>query len=219
MDDARVEELTLVAAEKGKAVEDFGEVNLLALSEHETLKQRYDFLTAQVADLNASLETLQQTISRINRISRTRFAETFEAINVCFKEVFPKLFPGGRAELKLTDESDLLETGVDIELRIPGKKTQNVSLLSGGEKALSAVALIFSIILFRPTPFLILDEVDAALDDANISLFNDLLKGVSGNSQMILITHNKKSMEVADTLYGVTMEKDGISSLVSVSLQ
>ena len=112
----------------------------------------------------------------------------------------------------------MLETGVDMEIRIPGKRTQNVMLLSGGEKALAAVALIFSIILFRPTPFLILDEVDAALDDANIALFNQLLKDISRNSQIVLITHNKKTMEVAEYLYGVTMEKKGITSLVSVSL-
>jgi len=218
LEEEKIEELTEKVARDSKAVEDFGEVNLLAISEQEELQARFDFLTAQVADLNASLEALQRTISRINRITRQRFSETFEAVNSCFREVFPKLFPGGRAELKLTDESDLLETGVDIEIHIPGKKTQNVMLLSGGEKALAAVALIFSIILFRPTPFLILDEVDAALDDANIALFNKLLKEISRNSQIILITHNKKTMEVADNLYGVTMEKKGVTSLVSVSL-
>ncbi len=218
LEETQLEALTNKVAQNSKAVEDFGEVNLLALSEQDELQGRYDFLTAQVADLNASLDALQRTISRINRISRTRFSETFEAVNACFKEVFPKLFPGGRAELKLTDESDMLETGVDIEIHIPGKKTQNVMLLSGGEKALAAVALIFSIILFRPTPFLILDEVDAALDDANITLFNRLLRDISQNSQIILITHNKKTMEVADNLYGVTMEKKGVTSLVSVNL-
>jgi chromosome segregation protein len=218
LDETQIEGLADKVSQNSRAVEDFGEVNLLALSEQDELQARYDFLTAQVADLNASLDALQRTISRINRISRQRFSETFEAVNTCFKEVFPKLFPGGRAELKLTDESDMLETGVDMEIRIPGKRTQNVMLLSGGEKALAAVALIFSIILFRPTPFLILDEVDAALDDANIALFNQLLKDISRNSQIVLITHNKKTMEVAEYLYGVTMEKKGITSLVSVSL-
>ncbi len=145
-------------------------------TEHEELKTRYEFLTAQIADLNASLETLQKTISRINAISRKRFAETFEGVNKCFQEVFTRLFPGGRAELRLTDENDLLETGVDIDIRIPGKRTQSVTLLSGGEKSLSAIALIFSILLYRPVPFLLLDEVDAALDDTNISLFNRLVK-------------------------------------------
>ena len=201
-----------------RAVENFGEVNLLALNEHEELKTRYEFLTAQVADLNASLETLRTTIARINAISRKRFAETFEGVNKCFQEVFTRLFPGGRAELRLTDESDLLETGVDIEIRIPGKRTQSVTLLSGGEKSLSAIALIFSILLYRPVPFLLLDEVDAALDDSNIALFNRLVKETVSQSQILLITHNKKTMEIADSLYGVTMQKQGISTLVSVNL-
>jgi chromosome segregation protein len=218
LDDGQVAELTEKIAANTKAIDEFGEVNLLALSEHNVLKERYDFLTAQVTDLNRSLESLQQTISRINRVSRQRFSETFEAVNARFKEVFPKLFPGGRGELRLTDESDMLETGVDIDIRTPGKKTQNVMLLSGGEKSLAAVALIFGIILYRPTPFLILDEVDAALDDSNVSLFNRLLSEIAGDSQIIIITHNKKTMEVANSLYGVTMEKSGISTLVSVNM-
>jgi chromosome segregation protein len=201
-----------------RAVEQFGEVNLLAVSEHEELQKRYDFLTSQIADLNTSLETLQTTITRINAISRKRFSETFAGINQCFQEVFVRLFPGGRAELRLTDENDLLETGVDIEIRIPGKRTQSVTLLSGGEKSLSAIALIFSILLYRPVPFLLLDEVDAALDDNNIGLFNRLVKDTAANSQILMITHNKRSMEIADSLYGVTMQKQGVSTLVSVNL-
>jgi chromosome segregation protein len=168
--------------------------------------------------LNTSLNVLQRTITRINKISRTRFAETFAAVNACFKEVFTHIFPGGRGELLLTDENDLLETGVDIDIQVPGKRTQNVSLLSGGEKSLVAVALIFAILLYRPSPFLVLDEVDAALDDANTNLFNRLVKDVAKKSQVIMITHNKSTMEVADTLFGVTMQKHGISSLVSVNL-
>ena len=201
-----------------QAVENFGEVNLLALSEHEELKTRHEFLTTQVADLNTSLATLQTTITRINAISRKRFAETFEGINKCFQEVFVRLFPGGRAELTLTDENDLLETGVDIDIRVPGKRTQNVTLLSGGEKSLAAIALIFSILVYRPVPFILLDEVDAALDDSNIGLFNRLVKETVCNSQILVITHNKKTMEIADSLYGVTMQKQGISTLVSVNL-
>ena len=201
-----------------RTVENFGEVNLLALSEHEELKTRYEFLSAQITDLNASLSTLQATITRINAISRKRFAETFAGVNKCFQEVFTRLFPGGRAELILTDENDLLETGVDINIRIPGKRMQNVTLLSGGEKSLSAIALIFSILLYRPVPFLLLDEVDAALDDTNIALFNRLVKETVSHSQILLITHNKLTMEIADSLYGVTMPKQGISTLVSVNL-
>ena len=200
------------------AIENFGEVNLLALSEHEELKNRHDFLTSQINDLNTSLETLTRTISRINTVTRQRFAETFDGINSCFQDVFSRLFPGGRAKLKMTDENNLLETGVDIEIRIPGKFTQNVTLLSGGEKSLSAIALIFSILLYRPVPFILLDEADAALDDTNISLFNRLVKDTAAHSQILMITHSKKSMEIADSLYGVTIRKKGVSTLVSVSL-
>jgi chromosome segregation protein len=206
--------------ERGKEqVESFGEVNLLAIGEYEELKQRHDFLVSQITDLEASLETLQKTIARINQVSKTRFAETFEAVNECFKLIFPKLFRGGKGMLRLTDSEDMLETGVDIEIQLPGKRLQSVSLLSGGEKSLAAVALIFSIILYRPTPFLVLDEVDAALDDANIVLFNQFLKEIAEKSQIVLVTHNKTTMEVASNLYGVSMEKKGISNLVSVSLR
>jgi len=201
-----------------KRIDDFGEVNLLALSEYEQYKERYDFLTSQRDDLNKSLGTLQRTISRINRITRKRFSQTFEAVNECFQEVFPRLFPGGKGTLRLTDESDLLETGVDIDIQVPGKKRQSISLLSGGEKALSAIALIFAIMTYRPTPFLILDEADAPLDDSNVNRFKNLVSDLAHNSQIICITHNKRTMESADNLIGVTMEKNGISSLVSVSL-
>lgn len=211
-------ELIALLEKNKQTIDEFGEVNLLALSEYEELDKRYNFLSAQIADLNTSLNVLQRTITRINKISRARFAETFEAVNVCFKEVFAQIFPGGRGELVLTDESDLLETGVDIDIQVPGKRKQNVNLLSGGEKSLVAVALIFAILKYRPSPFLVLDEVDAALDDANTNLFNRLIKDVAEKSQVVMITHNKSTMEVADTLFGVTMQKQGISSLVSVSL-
>ncbi len=202
-----------------QALEDFGEVNLLALSEYEQIKERYDFLTAQEADLIASLDTLEKTIVRINSITKKLFAETFAAVNTHFREVFCRMFPGGRGELRLTDEEDLLEAGVDIDVQIPGKRTQSIALLSGGEKSLAAVALIFAILLHKPSPFLVLDEVDAALDDANIALFNDILKDISARSQIVMITHNKKGMEAAGTLFGITMQKQGISTLVSVNLR
>ncbi|MBN1614385.1 MAG: chromosome segregation protein SMC [Deltaproteobacteria bacterium] len=213
-----IQGLSLQLARDRQNLDGFGEVNLLALGEYEQLKERYEFLSAQEADLNTSLNALQQTIVRINRITRRRFAETFEAVNVCFQEVFARIFRGGKGELRLTDESNLLETGVDIDIQIPGKRTQNISLLSGGEKSLAALALIFAILLHRPSPFLVLDEVDAALDDANISLFNELLGDLAATSQILLVTHNKKTMEVAQSLFGVTMQKQGISSLVSVNL-
>lgn len=208
---------SMLDADKQK-IENFGEVNLLALNEYEELDKRYQFLSSQIADLNESLSSLERTITRINKISRSRFAETFAAVNECFKQVFAHIFQGGHGELHLTDENDLLETGVDIAIQIPGKRAQNVSLLSGGEKSLAAIALIFAILMYRPTPFLVLDEVDAALDDANTNLFNRLIKDISDKSQVVMITHNKSTMEVADSLFGVTMQKQGISSLVSVNL-
>jgi len=218
MNESEAEALRKKLETHKKRLDEFGEVNLLALSEHEEFKERHDFLAAQIQDLNSSLDTLQKTITRINQIYRKRFSETFEAVNNHFREVFPRLFPGGKGSLRLTDESDMLETGVDIDIQIPGKKRQNLSLLSGGEKALSAVALIFAILMHRPSPFLILDEADAPLDDANISLFGKLVNDISENSQVIFVTHNKTTMEAADNLIGVTMQKNGISTTVSVSM-
>jgi len=200
------------------AFETFGAVNLLALTEYEEVKERHEFLMRQTEDLTTSLESLKKTIAHINQISKRRFLETFNGVNDCFRLIFSRIFQGGRGELILCDSQDLLETGVDIQLQIPGKKTQNISLLSGGEKTLAAVALIFSLFMYRPSPFLIMDEVDAALDDANVSLFNHLVRDIAEQSQIIMVTHNKSTMEVADCLFGVTMQKRGISSLVSVNL-
>ena len=218
IEEEKVKELSGILEADRQTIDNFGEVNLLALNEYEELDKRYQFLSSQISDLNTSLSSLVRTITRINKISRSRFAETFSAVNACFKEVFAHIFPGGHGELLLTDENDLLETGVDIAIQIPGKRAQNVSLLSGGEKSLAAIALIFAILMYRPTPFLVLDEVDAALDDVNTNLFNRLIKDISGKSQIVMITHNKCTMEVADSLFGVTMQKQGISSLVSVNL-
>jgi len=201
-----------------RMIDELGEVNLMAIEEYAGMEQRYDFLAGQKADLEESLNDLQQAIHRINRTTRKRFLETFTLINEKFQEVFPRLFCGGKAELRLTDEQDLLETGIDIIVQPPGKKLSNVMLLSGGEKALTAVALIFSIFLIKPTPFCLLDEVDAPLDDANIGRFNDMVREMSAISQFIIITHNKTTMAVADTLYGITMEEPGASRLVSVRL-
>jgi len=205
-------------AELKSLMESMGEVNLLAIQEYEECKTRLDFLTEQETDLVKSLEALDQAIKKINRTSRKRFAATFEAVNEKFKEIFRTLFNGGRAELVLTDESDLLETGVDIIAQPPGKKLQNISLLSGGEKALTAVALIFSLFLTNPSPFCLMDEVDAPLDDANIGRFNSMIRELAEKYQIILITHNKRTMEMADTLYGITMDEPGTSKIVSVKL-
>jgi chromosome segregation protein len=199
-------------------IESMGEVNLLAIQEYEESKARLEFLTEQETDLVNSLEALDQAIKKINRTSRRRFAATFGAVNEKFKEIFRTLFNGGRAELVLMDESNLLETGVDIIVQPPGKKLQNMTLLSGGEKALTAVGLIFSLFLINPSPFCLLDEVDAPLDDANIGRFNKMIRQLAERYQIILVTHNKHTMEIADTLYGVTMEEPGISKLISVRL-
>jgi chromosome segregation protein len=199
-------------------IESMGEVNLLAIQEYEESKTRLEFLSEQEADLVNSLEALDQAIKKINRTSRKRFAATFASVNEKFKEIFASLFNGGRAELVLVDESNLLETGVDIVVQPPGKKLQSVNLLSGGEKALTAVALIFSLFLINPSPFCLLDEVDAPLDDANIGRFNKMIQQLAEKYQIILVTHNKRTMEIAHTLYGVTMEEPGISKLISVRL-
>jgi chromosome segregation protein len=201
-----------------RLLDEMGEVNLMAIEECAGMEERFTFLTGQKDDLEESLRGLQQAIQRINRTTRQRFLETYNLINAKFQEVFPRLFCGGRAELRLTDEEDLLETGIDIIVQPPGKKLQNVTLLSGGEKALTAVALIFSIFLIKPTPFCLLDEVDAPLDDANIGRFNEIVREMSDISQFIIITHNKATMQVADTLYGITMEEPGASRVVSVRL-
>jgi len=199
-------------------MEAMGEVNLLAIQEFGESKARLDFLTEQEADLKHSLESLNQAIKKINRTSRQRFAETFQKVNEKFKEIFTTLFRGGRAELVLVDETNLLETGVEIIAQPPGKRLQSISLLSGGEKALTAIALIFALFLINPSPFCLLDEVDSPLDDANIGRFNKLIKDLASQFQIILVTHNKRTMELADTLYGVTMEEAGVSKLVSVKL-
>jgi len=195
-----------------------GEVNLTALEEFDDLRQRHDSLEKQSQDLVQSMESLKKTIEKINRISRKRFEETFRMVNEGFKKVFPILFGGGKAELYLTDESNLLETGIDIMAKPPGKKHRNISLLSGGEKALTAVSLMFSIFMMKPSPFCLLDEVDAPLDDANIGRFNEMVRSMTNKAQFVIITHNKKTMAMADILYGVTMESPGISTMVSVKL-
>jgi len=196
-----------------------GEVNPAALTDLEELRTRRDFLVAQRDDLERSLEDLKRTIGRLTRTSRERFEATFAAANERLTEVFPKLFPGGKARLELTEPEDGGEAGVEIVVQPSGKKLQSLSLLSGGEKALTAAALILSLFLIRPTPFCLLDEVDAPLDEANIGRFNQLIRDMASASQFVLITHNRRTMEAADTLYGITMEEAGVSKVVSVRLR
>ena len=200
-------------------VERMGEINVTAIEEHLEIRERFEFLSGQKKDLEASLHQLTQAIKKIDRTSRDRFQQTFEVVNEKFQQVFPRLFGGGRAGLVLADDPAGGEQGVEIVAQPPGKKLQSVSLLSGGEKALTAVSLIFAIFLIKPTPFCLLDEVDAPLDEGNVGRYNEMVKEMSSQSQFILITHNKRTMEYSDTLYGVTMEEPGISKLVAVKLK
>jgi chromosome segregation protein len=201
-------------------IERMGEINLTAIEESEELQKRFDFLTTQRSDLESAIAQLETAIEKINRASRKRFRETFDAVNTEFQSVFPRLFGGGRASLVLTDESDLLETGIEIVANPPGKKvSQNIELLSGGEKALTAVSLLFAIFLVKPSPFCVLDEVDAPLDEANVGRFNQVVREMTDRSQFIIITHNRRTMEIADRLCGITMEEPGVSKLVAVNLR
>ena len=209
------EELTLCKTKIAKIVD----VNLGAIKEYEQLKDRYDFLEEQRTDLEKAIEDLQKVIKKINKITQERFMETFHLINQKLAEVFPRLFNGGTAKLVLTQPENPLETGVEFMIHPPGKKLTRLSLLSGGEKALSAIAFIFSIFLIKPASFCLLDEIDAPLDDANVFRFNDLLQIIGEKSQIIMITHNKRSMEFADMLFGITMEQKGISKVVTVNLR
>ncbi len=196
-----------------------GEVNLSSISEFDETVKRYEFLSKQQEDLLNAKKELQKVIDRINRICSRRFKETFEAVNERFKKAFPVLFGGGEASLTLIEDEEKGEMGIDIMARPPGKKLQTVNLLSGGEKALTAVALIFSIFLVKPSPYCLLDEVDAPLDDANVMRFNELVKEMAKRSQIIVVTHNKHTMEINNKLYGVTMQERGVSKMVSVNLQ
>lgn len=214
--DIPLDELTEKRDKLKKRMDSLGEVNLVAIEEFQELKERRDFLDRQRMDLITSKDNLKKAINKINRTSRQIFLETFEKIEKEFKKNYKFLFNGGRANLILLDPNDILESGVEIEVQPPGKKLQNVSLLSGGEKALTAIALIFSIFTVKPSPLCVLDEIDAPLDEANVDRFNHMLRDFSRAAQFILITHNKKTMSSVDVLYGVTMQKKGVSKLVSV---
>jgi len=202
-----------------KLISRMGEINLMAIEEYEEKAKRYEYLAGQKADLEDALGQLERAIRQMNRESRSMFKEAFVAINERFKLIFPSLFRGGKAELKLSDPDDILESGVDIVAQPPGKKLGSLELMSGGEKALTAVAMIFAIFQYKPSPFCLLDEVDAPLDEANIARFADAINQMTDRSQFIVITHSKRTMEYTDVLYGVTMEQPGISKLVAVELR
>ena len=201
------------------AIEELGTVNLGAIEEYERVSERFEFLLEQKNDLQEAKNTLFQVIDEMDDEMKRRFQHSFEGIRFHFESVFQELFGGGRADLRLTNPDDLLTTGVEIVAQPPGKKLQNLGLLSGGERALTAIALLFSILKVRPVPFCILDEVEAALDEANVTRFSQYLKRYSSESQFIVITHRKGTMEEADVLYGVTMQESGVSKLVSVRLE
>jgi chromosome segregation protein len=206
-----------IAELRGK-LDRIGPVNMMAIDQFTELETRHAFLTTQRQDLIDSIDETNQAISRIDETTHARFREAFTAINANFQQTFSTLFGGGRAGISLLDEGDPLESGIDIVASPPGKRLQNVMLLSGGEKALTAIALMFAIFRYKPSPFCLLDEIDAPLDDANIGRFVEMLRSMMDRTQFIIITHNRKTMEIANRLYGVTMEESGVSKLISIQL-
>ena len=200
-------------------IKDLGSINIDSIEEYNTTKQRYDFMCEQRLDLEDGIAKLKKVIQDMTSIMKTQFATQFEIINKNFGEVFKELFGGGKAELILTDAENILECGIDIHVQPPGKKLQNMTLLSGGEKAFTAIALLFAILKINPSPFCVLDEIEAALDDVNVYRYADYLKKFTNNTQFLVITHRKGTMEAADTVYGITMEENGISKLLSMKLK
>ena len=199
-------------------IDRLGPVNMMAIEQFDELETRHVFLTTQRKDLVESIALTTEAITRIDETTSARFTEAFTAIQQNFQVTFGTLFGGGRAGLTLLDENDPLESGIDIVASPPGKRLQSVQLLSGGEKALTAIALMFAIFKYKPSPFCLLDEIDAPLDDANVGRFVEMLRGMLDRTQFILITHNRRTMEIANRLYGVTMEEPGVSKLISVQL-
>ena len=213
-DDARTKVTTLK-----REIKALGEVNVSSIEEYERVSERYNFLNKQKEDLEKAENMLLEIINEMDEVMKVNFKDTFDKIKVTFSETFKSLFGGGTAELKLTDPSDILSTGIEIVALPPGKKLTSISLLSGGEKTLTAISLLFAILKVRPVPFCILDEVEAALDEVNVDNFGRYLSKYKGDTQFVLITHKKKTMEYADVLYGITMQESGVSKLVSVKLE
>ncbi|MFP5247027.1 MAG: AAA family ATPase, partial [Thermoanaerobaculia bacterium] len=216
-DDESRASLESEVAKLSDQLEKIGPVNVLAIEEHQELETRESFLRTQRDDLVQSIESLRQTIRKINLTSRELFREAFTHVNESFGNIFTSLFGGGTARMQLLDEEDVLESGIELVAQPPGKKNQSIALLSGGERALTAIALLFAIFRYKPSPFCILDEVDAPLDEVNTKRFVRLVRDFSRETQFIVITHSRRTMEAADVLYGVTMEEAGCSRLVSVN--
>ena len=202
-------------------IDGLGAINMMAIEEYEKLMERYEFLTGQKEEVIGSIMLLEVAISEIEETSREKFLATFHVINKNFQELFPVLFPTGEAklELKEAEDGDVLNAGVEIMVRMPGKKPRSMNLYSGGEKALTAISLIFALLKTKPTPFCFLDEVDAPLDEANVGRYNLVLEKLSDRFQFIVITHNRRTMEVLDQLYGVTMQEGGVSTVIGVDMK
>jgi chromosome segregation protein len=205
-------------AETSEKIERLGQVNLAAIDEFKEQSERKEYLDRQFTDLNAALATLEDAMRKIDRETRSRFQDTFDRVNAGLKDKFPRLFGGGHAYLELVGD-DVLEAGVAIMARPPGKRNSSISQLSGGEKALTAVALVFSIFELNPAPFCLLDEVDAPLDENNVGRFCEIVREMSGRVQFVFVTHNKSTMELANQLLGVTMHEPGVSRLVTVDVE
>jgi chromosome segregation protein len=214
------EELTAADAqyhEMKSRVEAMGAVNMMALEEYNECEQRFDFLGRERADLMQSITDTQQAIGELDQVSRQKFEEAFAIINTHFAGAFQTLFGGGTGQMRLSEPDSAGEPGIDIAAQPPGKRLQNVLLLSGGEKALTALALLIAIFRYQPSPFCILDEVDAPLDETNVGRFAQMVAEMSAEAQFIVVTHNRRTMEMASVLYGVTMQEPGVSKLVSVN--
>jgi chromosome segregation protein len=202
-----------------RRISSMGPINLAAPEEYEALAQRQSFLNSQLSDLTQAKDDLKAAIQKINATTRENFRQTFTDAREHFRRLYGVLFEGGEADLVLTNPDDILETGVEIVAQPPGKRLQSISLLSGGEKTMTAIALLFAFFMVRPSPFCMLDEADAALDDANVERFVNMLKEFGSRTQFLIISHNKRTMEAADTIYGVTMEEKGVSQIVSIEFQ
>ncbi|MDY5873953.1 MAG: hypothetical protein SPK36_04115, partial [Bacilli bacterium] len=214
-----IETTRLQVSKLKSSIKDLGEVNLGSIAEFERVNERYTFLTTQKDDLVKSIEELETAIASLDEIMKERFKATFASVNMEFQKVFKILFRGGEGHLELTDKDNLLETGVEIIAQPPGKKLSSITLFSGGERTLTAISLLFAILNVKTVPFVILDEVEAALDEANVDVFGKYLETRKDKSQFIIITHKKRTMEYADTLYGITMQEEGVSKLVSVRME
>jgi chromosome segregation protein len=205
-------------AQKKAQLRRMGSINVEAQQEYEQTFERFNYMSAQIEDLREAEEDLRQVIAELDEMTKKVFTRTFDEVASRFKEIFVRLFGGGSARLVLTDPNNLTETGIDIEAKLPGKREQGLSLLSGGERSLTAIALVFALLKVSPTPVCVMDEVDAMLDEANVGRFRDLLVELSLDTQFVIITHNRNTVQAADVIYGITMGRDSASQMISLKL-